>query len=272
VLLGSNGRLRMALAQSREEAAQPKAILDARVRQALFRAVDRRAISEAISRGLAPPGDGVVPPFYDVYSQLVDAMPQYPFDVPTAQRALQELGWNKAADGTLRDASGQEFHTEISGGQSLRTDRELNAMAIGWKELGIVVDFAAIPLTANTQELRWNYPGFDIGGTSLDEVTTVRRSCRNIPTAANQWRGNNRSGYCNPDYESITDRLRVTIDPAARLQLMRDAVRFVMTDMSVYPMYWELNPILAVAGVKNVHPPTQPLQQDAFNVWEWDKE
>ena len=36
-------------------------------------------------------------------------------------------------------------------------------------------------------------------------------------------------------------------------------------------MYWELNPILSVAGVKNVHPPTQPLQQDAFNVWEWDK-
>jgi len=50
-----------------------------------------------------------------------------------------------------------------------------------------------------------------------------------------------------------------------------DAVRYVMTDMSVYPMYWELNPILSVAGVKNVHPPTQPLQQDAFNVWEWDK-
>ena len=272
VLLGSNGRLRMALAQSREEAAQPRALLDPRVRQALFRAVDRQAIAEAISRGLAPPGDGIVPPFYDIHSRLADAMPAYPYDLAAAQRALQDLGWTRDSSGVLRDASGQEFHTEISGGQSLRTDREMNAMALGWKQLGINVDFAPIPLTANTHELRWAYRGFDIGGTSLDEVTTVRRSCRNIPTAANQWRGNNRSGYCNQEYESLLDRLRVTIEPAQRTQALRDAVRFVMTDLSVFPMYWELNPILAVAGVKNVHPPTQPIQQDAFNVWEWDKE
>src|SRR4030095_14903033 len=70
VLLGSNGRVRMALAQSREEAAQPRALLDPRVGQRLSRAVDRQAISESISRGLAPPGDGIVPPFYDVYTQL----------------------------------------------------------------------------------------------------------------------------------------------------------------------------------------------------------
>lgn len=148
----------------------------------------------------------------------------------------------------------------------------MNTMASGWKQLGMRVDFNPIPLVANTHELRWAYPGLDVGGTSLEEVTTLRRSCRNIPTAANQWRGNNRSGYCNAEYESLTDRLRVTIDPAARLPLMREAVRFAMTDISVFPMYWELNPILAVAGVKNVNPPTQPIQLDAFNAWEWDKE
>jgi peptide/nickel transport system substrate-binding protein len=272
VLLGSNGRMRMALPQSRAEAAQPRALVDPRVLQALFRAVDRRLISEAISRGLAPPGDGVVAPFYDIFNEIGSAMPAYPYDLAAAQRELRDLGWSRGSDGVLRNAQGEDFHTEISSGQSLRTDREMNTMAQGWKQLGMVVDFNPIPLAANTHELRWAYPGFDVGGTSLEEVLTLRRSCKNIPSAANQWRGTNRSGYCNQDYESLTDRLQVTIDPSARLQLMRDAVRFVMTDMSVFPMYWELNPILVVAGVKNVNPPTQPIQFDAFNAWEWDKD
>ena len=271
VLYGSNGRLRMALPQSRAEAAQPKALLDPRVLQALFRAVDRSTISEAISQGKAPPGDGVVPPFYDIFKELGPSMPAYPYDLAGAQRALQDLGWTRGQDGVLRNAQGEEFHTEISAGQSLRTEREMNSMALGWKQMGIQVDFSPIPLTANTHELRWNYPGFDVGGTSLDDVTTVRRSCKSIPTAGNQWRGSNRSGYCNAEYEGLVDRLTVTIDPAARLQLLRDAVRITMTDMTVFPMYWELNPILAVAGLKNINPPTQPIQFDAYNAWQWDK-
>ena len=68
------------------------------------------------------------------------------------------------------------------------------------------------------------------------------------------------------------DRLQVTIDPAARLQLLKDSVRFTMTELTVFPMYWDLNPILVVAGIKNVNAPTQPLQLDAFNAWQWDKE
>jgi len=159
-----------------------------------------------------------------------------------------------------------------SGGNPSLSHCEMNAIAIGWKQLGMAVDFSPFPLSAVANELRWAYPGFEIGGTSLEDVLTVRRSCRNIPTAATQWRGTNRSGYCNQEYESLLDRLRVAIEPAPRLQLMREAVRFVMTDMSVFPLYWELNPILAVAGVKNVHPPTQPMGFDTVNAWEWDKE
>src|SRR5205814_8845765 len=127
--------------------------------------------------------------------EIGSAQPSYPYDLAAAQRALQELGWTRGADGVLRNAQDQDFHTEISAGQSLRTEREMNAMALGWKQLGIQADFNPIPLSANTHELRWAYPGLDVGGTSLDEVLTVRRSCRNIPTANNQWRGNNRSGY-----------------------------------------------------------------------------
>ncbi len=159
VLLGSNGRLRMALAQSREAQAQPRALLDPRVRQAMFRALDRQALSDALSRGLAPPGDGIVPPFYDIHNDLGSAIPPYPYDLAAAQRTLQELGWTRGSDGVLRNVQGQEFHTDIAGGQSLRTDREMNAIALGWKQLGMVVDFSPFPLSAVANELRWAYPG-----------------------------------------------------------------------------------------------------------------
>src|SRR5262249_23544278 len=47
VIFGSNGRLRMALAQSREAQANPKALLDQRVRQALMRSMDPKEVSDA---------------------------------------------------------------------------------------------------------------------------------------------------------------------------------------------------------------------------------
>jgi peptide/nickel transport system substrate-binding protein len=272
VLIGSNGRLRFATPQAREEQVQPKALLDFRVRQALQRSMDRQAISEAISRGVAVPADGVVPPFYDVYKSLEPALVTYPYDVAAAQRMLQEVGWTKGSDGTLRNAQGEEFKLAIAGGQSARIDREMNAMAIGWKELGIQPIFAPFSQSQVAHEFRWDYPGIEIGGTTLDDVYTTRRSCNSIPSAANNWRGNNRSGFCSQELEAMIDRLAVTIEPDPRLQLQREIVRYVMTDASVFPMYWDIQPILAVASVKGVHPSTQPRQLDTFNSYQWDKE
>jgi peptide/nickel transport system substrate-binding protein len=272
VLLGSSGRLRNAAHQAREEYVQPKGLLDPRTRQALFRSLDRSALSEATSSGRAPPADSIVPPYYDIIRDLESSIPPYPYDVPQAQRELQELGWTRGNDGSLRDAQGEQFRLVINGGQSGRIEREMNAMAIGWKELGIQVEFFVFTqATAGDNEARSPYPGLEIGGSRFDEVLTTRKSCRTIPTAANSWRGNNRSGYCNQEFESLIDRLSATIDPTQRLDVTRSAVRFVSTDFPIFPMYWEVEPMLAAANVRNVHPPTQPRQLYTFNSWEWDR-
>ena len=51
---------------------------------------------------------------------------------------------------------------------------------------------------------------------------------------------------------------------------MRGMVRVVMTDMAVFPIYWSLDPILAV-GVKNLPQPSAPTRVHTYNIYEWDK-
>jgi peptide/nickel transport system substrate-binding protein len=271
VLLASSGQLRHAAYQAREDVARPRALLDPRIRQAIFRALDREAISEAVSRSTAPPADSIVAPFYDIRRDLEPAIPAYPFDVAAAQRAFQELGWTKGNDGVLRNAQGEEFRLEIAGGQSGRIEREMQAIALGWRQVGMQVDFSVFPQSAaGDNEARSFYPGVEIGGATLELFLSTRKSCRTIPAPANGWRGNNRSGYCNQEFESLLDRLQVTIPPEPRLALMRDAVRLAMTDMAVFPFYWDVDPILVAAGVSGVPLPTQPLQIHTWNSHTWD--
>jgi peptide/nickel transport system substrate-binding protein len=270
VLLASPGQLRNAMIQQREEMASLKALLDPRVRQALYRAVDRHGISEVVSRGQAPVADSPIPPFYAMRKEIESAIPQYPYNPDEAVRALGELGWTRGGDGTLRNAAGEPFRFQMRGTPSARADGEQNSTIAGWKLIGIQVD-QLVRRTENDEE-RIQYPGMEIGGGSYEEFFDARVSCRTIPNAANRFRGRNSSGYCSQPAQSAIDRLQITIPEPERIVLIRELIQVQMTDVAMLPLYWDLDPILAVPGVKGLPNPTAPKRVHTWNVATWDRD
>jgi peptide/nickel transport system substrate-binding protein len=229
-------------------------------------------VSEIVTRAASPVADSWVPPNYDIRSEIESAIPQYLYDIPAAQRALEDLGWVRGADGTLRNAQGEQLRFEVRSVASARTEKEQNTAIIGWKLLGIEVDQLIRPASAVAdEETRATYPGIELAGGSYDELFDLRLSCTNIPAASNGWRGRNSSGWCNQEAEGFIQGLQVTIPESERVQLMRGLVRVAMTEVAVMPMYWDLDPILAVAGVTGLPTPSAPGRVHTWNVWEWDR-
>ena len=114
--------------------------------------------------------------------------------------------------------------------------------------------------------------GFSLIGGDAQEYFGDRISCGTMPTPANQYRGRNSGSWCNQDAQGLIDALQVTIPQEERLQLTRQLLGVVMTQMPIMPLYWDLDPILVANGVKNVPPPSAPTRISTFNIWEWDRD
>jgi peptide/nickel transport system substrate-binding protein len=97
-----------------------------------------------------------------------------------------------------------------------------------------------------------------------------RLHTRNVTSEANRWVGSNRGGYSNPRVDDLLDRMVVTIAPAERLALHHELLREQMGDVALMPLYWDLDPILMLKGVRGVATPSGAV--NLANILQWDKE
>ena len=126
-------------------------------------------------------------------------------------------------------------------------------------------------IEAGNEELRSKILAMEVTGGNFDDFLNLRLSCNSIPNPTNSWRGRNSMGWCHPETQGLLDRLQLTIAPAERAQITRSFVQIVMTEMAIMPLYWDVDAILVVAGVRGVHPPTTPSRLYTWNVHEWEK-
>jgi peptide/nickel transport system substrate-binding protein len=91
---------------------QPK-FADARVRQALSYALDRKAIVTNILKGDGRVATGPINPLLGpYYSANVES---YAYDLGKAQGLLAEAGWKKGPDGVLANGKGEKFTLLLNG-------------------------------------------------------------------------------------------------------------------------------------------------------------
>src|SRR5207249_10489188 len=78
------------------------AMLDPRVRQALFRAVDRESWAAVVLSGYTQNiAYGMLPTAHPLYDFTKDSLRGYQFDRQQALRTLADAGWTQGADGAL---------------------------------------------------------------------------------------------------------------------------------------------------------------------------
>jgi len=254
--------------QYRPELARPlNGLRDRTVRQAFYQAINREQLMEVMTLGLGAVADSWFPPNDANRSRVEREIPRYPFDPAAALRLLADAGWTRGHEGILVHTSGERFTAE------LRTipqygEKPAVVIASNWKDIGADMSVWAIPQArASERELNATQTFAKVNGSYLDALFD-RLDSRLVASASNRWTGRNLSGWGNPRYDEVIDRLAVTIDPQERFTLLREQMLIVMGDIARYPLYWEPRPVLALKSVKaDLYP-----YNTSWNVFEWDKQ
>ena len=228
---------------------------DARVRKALLLAIDRKSITQSITRGGQIPALAIVP-----YG-MPDALPGSDFrkasqesfykdnDIATAKALLAQAGY---PNGKGFPAFALLFNT------SNLTKTICEAIQGMWKknlgitctlrneELGVFVD-DLIHMNFNLALVQWT-------GDYMDASTFLYM----FVTGG----GSSHTGWSNKSYDALIAKAKATVDPKARMATLHAAEKILMTDFPIIPIYYCTSPVLLNKHIKNFY-------QSALGIVDW---
>ena len=231
-------------------------LTDRRVRRALIHAIDREAISRQLFEGRQPVAHSAVSPLDWVYDE---ALPTYAHDTRKAASLLAEAGWTVMRRGVRHDKAGRRLALEIMTTAGNRT-RELvqQVLQSQWKRLGIDVRIRNQParvLFGETVTER-RFPGMVMFAwiSSPENVPRTTLHSAHVPTKANNFSGQNYSGFANPEMDDLIDRIEVELDREKRRVLWHRLQAIYAAELPVIPLYFRANPYVLPKWLKGIRP------------------
>jgi peptide/nickel transport system substrate-binding protein len=252
----------------RPEFAKPANGLPVReVRQGLYHAIDRQAITDVVTGGLGPISDSWISPSEPLRRDVEASIVKYPYDTSRALQLLAGAGWTRGSDGMLAHTSGERMDLQLW--TNPQTSEKAGTITVDyWKTIGVNATFHVLSAAqGEDREYQSQRPGPLLTGANLDTLLD-RYDGRDLASAANRWSGRNRAGFVNPRADQLLDLLKQTVDERERLALHREQLQIFTSEVAMMPLFWEPRPVLALAGVKgDIHP-----NNAGWNVFTWDKE
>jgi peptide/nickel transport system substrate-binding protein len=204
---------------------------DVRVRKALSLAINRAGIRDRIMDGFAVPTGQLMPEGASGYEPSVQPDP---FDPAAAKKLLTEAGYP--------DGFGMTLHGP--------NDRYVNdsavaeAIAQGWTRAGVKTIVDTMPsATFFSRALRAEF-SVNLTGWASD-TGEASSNLIQIIASSNPEKGRgailNPAHYANAQLDALIEKAVATIDPAAREDLYRDAIREAMPDEPVIPIHHQVN-------------------------------
>ncbi|GAA2603222.1 MULTISPECIES: ABC transporter substrate-binding protein [Streptomyces] len=197
-------------------------LLDQRVRNALFMAVDREAIIEKVFRGHAVEGEGYIPPRFSQYYWKPSADQKLAYDPAEAARLLDQAGYKKNGDGKRVGKDGKPISYRV-----LCHATDPNDKAVGkylqewWGELGIGVQLNCLdnvtdPWLAGKYDLAFD--GWSVNP-DPDFVMSIH-TCGALP-ATPEDTGATDNFICDKKYDELYARQLAEYDPAKRADIVQ---------------------------------------------------
>jgi len=224
--------------QARRAFARPEALTDQRVRAALAHSVDREALTDSIYGGVAPLTDYVVAPLGIWASAVQRGAVPYAYDPRRAEQLMRDAGYGKASDGLYAGAGGR-LSIELKTTAGPDNERELAVLADGWRGAGFDIAQAIVPSALSQDvEVRASYPGLYLISTPGGDRTAVTYTPDNVPLPENRWRGGNRSGWTNPEYTTLAEQFKSTLDVEQRKEQLTQMARLYTEDVAAVSLYF----------------------------------
>ena len=208
---------------------------DAKVRQALSLALDRKYISETITAGTYTPAKGFIPQgvsdwdgssWYDhltdpsVYINVDD----YQANLAKAKELLAEAGHpNGEGLPTLTYSTNDSaYHKKIA-----------EYLQQAWGELGLKIDVNIVEWKSFTPQRRSGNYQIARDGWVMDYDDPS-----NILNLTSTGNGNNSSKYSNPEYDALLEKAASEKDQKTRFDYFHQAEEMLMRDMGVTPLLY----------------------------------
>jgi ABC-type transport system substrate-binding protein len=247
----------------------PAAIGVLQFRRALMHALDRQQIVNSLAMGKTRVVSSYIGPNSPEFSDVQPHVTEYPYDQRRAVELISGLGFTRGADNVFLDASGRPLSLEIrtTAGDELRSNA-MFAAADMWKAAGLGVESVIVPRQrASDREYRVTRPGFELTHqpNELTERALQRFQSKEVPTAQNNWRGNNRARYSSPEYDAIVDRYVVTLDARDRLEGAKQINQHMSQQLPAMGLLYRIDLMLIGDRLANVS-----ADGSVRNAHEWD--
>jgi peptide/nickel transport system substrate-binding protein len=214
------------------------------VREALLRGIDVNAIVAKLFGGHADVARSFINALDPHYTPDV---PTYPYDPAKARALLDGAGWKPGPDGVRQDAKGERLSLEFVTTSGNRV-RELTqqVMQSEWKAIGVEVTIHNVPSRVFFGETlkKREYTALAEFASTLQPalVPWSRLSSAYIPSAANNWAGQNYSGVSDKRLDALIDQAQYELDPAKQQALWTEMQTIYATQLYGLPLYFRQDP------------------------------
>ncbi|MFF7031722.1 ABC transporter substrate-binding protein [Streptomyces albidoflavus] len=198
------------------------ALQDAKVREALFTAVDRETIVDRVFQGNAVEGEGYIPPRFGDYFWKPSAEQKRAYDPAKAAELLDDAGYEKNAEGKRVGKDGKPLDFRI-----LCHATDPNDKAVGkylqewWGELGIglkvdCLDNVSDPWAAGEYDLAFD--GWSVNP-DPDFVLGIH-TCAALPNKPKESSATD-NFICDKEFDKLYGQQLAEYDPAERADLVK---------------------------------------------------
>jgi len=261
---------RLGLIQMRPEYQQPKALADVRVRYAVAHGMDDQSRVDVLDGGKGQVAYTMASPGLTYHSELERAVVKHAYDPRRGQELMAESSWTRGPDGFFVDASGTRFTIEVASSAGGKNEQEAAVYVNSLRRVGFdAVQYITPVALVDDNETRVTRGGLSLRGAGQEYQNYISSA---IPAPENRWRGNNRPGWSNPEYDRTFAQLERTFPMNERIQLMAQLERFISVDRAVTMNSWESLVNTVAAGLQGVEVRMTP---DAIGPelwvhrWEW---
>ena len=251
----------------------PAVVANLQFRRALMHATDRQQIAEVVQLGLTPVAHTILDPNQPEYRDIEAAAIRYEYDPRRAAQLIEGLGYTRAPDGWYEPSTNRRLFVELR--TSLGDDtqeKSLYSTADYWERSGVGVEVHLIPpQRSRDREYRTTFPGFGLKRTRSDIGGIERLHSSNTPLPENSYMAaGNDPRYINPAFDSIIERLFVTVPKKERLELIAQATLHIAENLNVMGLFYNADPILVSDRIANFNVPRGVRSTVTWNAHEWD--
>lgn len=136
-----------------------------------------------------------------------------------------------------------------------------------WTRLGVSAEPVLVPAQRIIdRDYVATYPGFRMmrQPNKASDLSRLRSSLTPLPE--NRYVGSNYARYVSPEFDSLIDRYLTTIPKPERLQVLRQATRYISENLNLMGLFFDADFVFASNRLYKI----TANETQAWDVHEWD--